>query len=316
MDNLSPLKASLNKAKLQRRRLWLAPAIGGLTGLVYGIIEHFLDLEALHSPKIVMAIDELVIFLLPVFLGAIGGIVYNYVQWQESVNWSLSTENAKQQHSILAQLLSSHILHEIRNPLHNLTTGIERWKSQLAPDQSAMLERNIERLHGVTKQLTRWNLLDDTLDLRQPVALRPWLEAFIHDKVRPQLHQQRIYCELDVEDATVNMHALLLEQCFVALFNNALDAVMQDQEPRLIRVHAAISHEQNGFVDITMSNSGSRYPAEVVQKQAREAVESKQGLGLGLVLVRRTVEQLGGTLHLGNLNNQATIVLQIPGTKK
>ena len=282
-------------------------------GALFGIVEHTLDLEALHAPKVVVILDDALVFCLPAALGALAGVVWNAMRRQTRVNRALSTENAKLQRGVFAQLLSSHLLHEIRNPLHNLAAAVERWKDHWSPEQAAVLHRNLDRLDAVTKELTRWGALGEAMHLRETVPLRPWLQEFIQDKVRPQLHQANITCELAIDPMVVYMHPLLLEQCFITLFNNAVEAVIQANGMRAIHLAARGAPNQPNWVDIQLRNSGARYPDDVIAKQGRALAESPRGLGLGLVLVRRTVQQVGGSMHLANTDGQSTVTLRIPG---
>ncbi len=294
---------------------WFAPAIGMAVGLSYGVLEHTLDFEALRAPAMFLMVDDIVVLCLPVILGLLAGIVFNYVRRQQRLNWVLSTENARLQRHVMAHLLSSYILHEIRNPLHNLTAAVERWRAQLPAEQVALLQRNLDRLDVATRQLTHWGILSDEIDFREPVPLRRWLAEFVNDKVRPHLRELQMTFEEDVADVTVCMHPLLLEHCCVTLFNNAMQAAAAGAPPRLIRLMAkplSATPHAPPTVELTLSNSGSCYPDFVLMQQGREPVDSQNGLGLGLVLVRRTMEQVGGSLRLLNEDGRATAVVCLP----
>ena len=282
-----------------------------ILGLAYGLIERTLDLEMLRAPTLFMWLDDLVVFFLPIALGALAGITFNYVRQQARLSRALSTENTRLQREAFAQLLSSHLLHEIRNPLHNLAAAIERWRQQLPQEQATLLERNIQRLEAVTNQLTHWNTLTDDLDVREPVALKVWLEDFIHDKTRSQLDEAQIHFEQHVPELTVLIHPLLLDQCFVTLFNNALEAAGAGTTPKRIRLVAQSNPPDT--VEIRLSNSGSVFPEEVLANQGMKPVESDHRIGLGLVLVRRTLEQAGGSMRLSNDHGHATVILRLPG---
>ncbi len=295
------------------RSSWRAPVIGMTLGLLYGSLEHVVDLEAMQSPRIFMVLDDVVVFCLPIALGGLAGLLVNYVRWQHRVNRALSTENAKFQRYVFTQALTSHVLHDIRNPLHNLTAVIERWQPNLPPQEVAILQRNLDRLQAVMKQLRGWNVLEETIDLREAVALRPWLKDFIHDKVQPQLRDAGITLHQQVEPVIVFIHPLLLEQCLVTFFNNAVEAITNVSRARTISVSAQLSRTRQGHVEMRLRNTGEPYRAPVLATQGREPVKSEHGLGLGLVLVQRTLEQIGGSLSLTNDGGQATTICSIPG---
>ncbi len=295
-----------------RLRAWQAPAVGLAIGLIYGGVTSVIDLEELKAPMFFFILDNIMTVLLPMILGLLAGIVFNYIRRQARTNRILSTQNAELQGEMLTHLLGSHILHEIRNPLHNLTAVFEEWQQRVPPEESSIVQRNILRLKVVTDQLRRWSILGATLDLRQPIPLSSWLDEFLTDKVRPQLRQAAIHLEEAIEPVIVEMHPLLLEQCFVALFNNAFAAVT-DHEPRVIHLSVRLSRQNRGFVEVEIRNTGAPYPEAVLAAQAAQPLNEQIGPGLGLLLVRRTIEKVNGSLQLSNYQNGARTVISIPG---
>jgi C4-dicarboxylate-specific signal transduction histidine kinase len=77
-----------------------------------------------------------------------------------------------------------------------------------------------------------------------------------------------------------------------------------------------MSLERENMVEAELRNSGARYPEAVLSVQANEPIHSTSGLGLGLVLVRRALEQVGGTIRLANQEDQACTTLWIPGQRR
>ena len=301
----------MNQPLWVRFRAWRAPTIGLLIGLAYGAITSFVDLEEMKAPQLFFILDNILTILLPMVLGALAGMVFNYIRRQARTNRILSMQNAKLQGELLTHLLGSHILHEIRNPLHNLTAVLEGWQQHVPPEESSIVQRNLLRLQAVTNQLSRWSSLKDAINLQQAVPLGPWLDEFLIDKVRPQLHEANIRLEEELAPVLVAMHPLLLEQCFVALFNNALEAVAGN-ELRIIRLSVTPSRDRHGYVEIEFRNTGSTYPEAVLAAQAAQPFSDHAGPGLGLLLVRRTLEQVGGSLLLANAGGESRTVIWIP----
>ena len=306
------LKASVEKARLLWKR-WRAVLVGALLGLIYGYLGQQIDFEAVHAPKLFIWLSDFFSVALEGVLGAAAGLAYNYVRRQQRLNRFLSTENAKLQRGVFTQALSAHILHEIRTPLHNVAAILENEQKSLIPEDVAMLKRNLNRLQGVTNQLSRWTVFDEELNPREPVRLQRWLEEFVTDKVRPRLHRANIHLDTHLDEVVVQMHPSLLEQCFTTLFNNAMEAVTRGQRPYVIRLMATASPDPQGSIEIRFSNTGACYPDVVLSAQGREPVNSQYGLGLGLVLARRSLELAGGSLKLSNADGHARTTLVIPG---
>ena len=225
------------------------------------------------------------------------------------------TENVKLQRHLLTQTLSAHILHEIRTPLHNLAAVLEDRELRLTPEDVSTLQRNLSRLQTVTAQLSRWTTYDDDLDLRAPVLFDPWLSEFVLNKVQPQMQDMNIHFKQRIDPVVLQMHPLLLEQCLVPLFHNALEAVSRGNGLRSICFTATSGSDQEGYVEVQIRNDGELYPDIVLATQGKEPIDSQHGLGLGLVLTRRSLELVGGTLQLSNKDGQAHATLWIPGHK-
>ncbi len=138
-----------------RLRAWRAPVIGLLAGLVYGSVTSFIDLEELKAPRLFFILDGILTVLLPMLLGTLAGMVFNYIRRQARTNRILSTQNAKLQGELLTHLLGSHMLHEIRNPLHNLTAVLEGWQQRAPPEELSIVQRNLLRLQVAMNQLSR-----------------------------------------------------------------------------------------------------------------------------------------------------------------
>lgn len=292
---------------------WHTPVIGMVLGFGYGGIEHLLDIGRGGGPYALVILHDIAEYLGPAALGGVVGLLINYVRRQARLNRSLSTQNTKLQRQFFTQTLSAHILHEIRNPLHNLAAVIEGWQQQFPKDEAAMLQRNLGRLKLVGEQLSRWHALDEALDLHEATPLRPWLAAFLTDQVRPQLQRLDIAIEHRVEPVAIHMHPLLAEQCFITLLNNALEAASRGTPPRSVVLSARMSPERENHVEVEIRNTGALYPEAVLAVQGGEPINSPNGLGLGLVLVRRGLEQVGGLLRLANQDGQACTTLWIPG---
>ncbi|GEM_PF-5049421 len=245
---------------------WNAPVIGAFIGLTYGAVSQSLDFEMLRNPAVVrhphpwLLIDTVVSVILPGVAGVLVGLLLNHARWQENMNRVLSAESAKLRRHLITQTLSAHLLHEIRNPIHNIVAVLENRQPPFPPEDAAILQTNLDRLRGITDHLRRWTLLDDDIDLRAPVLLSPWFTDFIVPKTRLQLQRAHV------------------------------------------RDH----------VEIEIRNAGT-YPGAVLALQGSAPVESQQGLGLGLVIARRTLELVAGSFSLANDHGHATAILTIPG---
>jgi signal transduction histidine kinase len=211
-------------------------------------------------------------------------------------------------------VLISQLLHEIRNPIHNLAAALEDSPGALSESsEGGVITRNVDQLKRVVEQLSRWGAVYDLINPGEPVELASWLGAFIEDKVRPELNRLGAHYAQHADLLIVRMHPMLLEQVFASLMANACDELAKTSAPRSLTVTARQAAGGDGMVELEIANSGNLFPAEVLAAQGRTPVSSRGGLGLGLLLVRKLLEQVGGSLRLENRGRQAVVVLRVPG---
>ena len=316
-DIISPMLRGLKQTIQKHRSRIFPPIIGAVCGIVYAVLdEQTVRLIIKRSPpKFINISHDIIDFVLPVVFGIFVGIGINVLRRQKRLNEALSIEKAQFQRDLLVHNLASLFLHEIRNPIHNVAAALEDSKQFLPPHLNEVVDRNLKRFEQISNQYKKWGSSFDEINLREPVELRPWLSNFIEDKVRGWLKELDAEYREDVKALRVYIHPILLEQLFITIFSNAQKELARVSEPRYLDLIAKPSEQHADRIDITLSNrSLSGFPPEVLEQQGRMPVESKNGLGLGLTLLKRIVEQVSGELHLSNEKDCATIVLTLPGT--
>jgi signal transduction histidine kinase len=294
-----------------------SPIIGAVCGIIYAVLdEQTVRLIIKRSPpKFINISHDVIDFVLPVVFGIVVGIGINVLHKQARLNKALSIEKAQFQRDLLVHNLASLFLHEIRNPIHNVAAALEDSKKFLPPHLNEVVDRNLKRFEQISNQYKKWGSSFDEINLREPVELRPWLSNFIEDKVRRWLKEINAEYREEVESVRVNIHPILLEQLFITIFDNAHKELKRVSGPRYLELTAGPSEHHSDQIDIMLINrSLSGFPPEVLEQQGRVPVESRNGLGLGLTLLKRIVEQVSGELHLSNEKDCAKIVLTLPGT--
>jgi signal transduction histidine kinase len=211
------------------------------------------------------------------------------------------------------------IAHELNNPLSNISTSaelLEEENERLGPAQRRELVGQIVSETDRATQIIR-TVLDYSREPhpeRRPTNLLSALfESVI--LVRGEL-PTHVSVNLDVApDIEVLAHKTKLQQAFINLMTNAIDAMREAHRDGTIDVSArfAAGDEQ---VEIVFRDTGAGIPPNVVDRVFDPFFSTKDvghGTGLGLYLTHQIVEQHGGTIRVESaVGEGTTVTIRLP----
>jgi len=202
--------------------------------------------------------------------------------------------------------LASAVAHEIRNPLNFISLSIDHVRLKLAPEEEkrrAELERILVNVKDEISRLNR--LVVDFLSFGKPMKLdtRPCsLERVLRDVaslVEHKARDQGVLLTVESEEGLPEIvaDAELLKTCFLNLMINAADAMPAGGE---LRVTLARGEKDGGeALVVTVTDSGHGMTPEEIAAAFEPYFSTKDtGLGLGLSLTRKIVEDHGGVIAL------------------
>jgi PAS domain S-box-containing protein len=189
------------------------------------------------------------------------------------------------------------IAHEINSPLDALRglLYLLREKSSLEPsgrELIALAEKEIDQLAIIAKQT-----LAQHGETKLPVVTS--ISQLLDDVCalfQPKLHAAQIQVLRDYRSASeVTIYASELRQIFTNLIVNAIDAMGRNGELRL-----SLERSSGNEVIVNISDTGCGIPQENLQMIFEPFFTTKgdKGTGLGLWVVRRIVENLGGRVEV------------------
>ena len=219
--------------------------------------------------------------------------------------------------------VSAGIAHEIRNPLAGIKTSAQVLEESFSPgDQRSQLIRRI------VKEIDRSNdLLKKFFNFAQPgkpkqefVSLDTLVEG-VSLLLTPKMRKKDISViknyEPDIPDVYVDENQM--EQILINLFLNALDA-MEKGGSITINVISIVPSEENTATDsrnvvvFELEDTGHGIDAENIEKIFNPFYTTKSdGVGLGLSISSRLVEENGGRLTVSSEPDQGTkFTLHLP----
>ncbi len=205
-------------------------------------------------------------------------------------------------------MLAAEVAHEVRNPL-----AVVRMLWHTAVRGLAVPEPQARDLQLIEAKLSQMNtILDRILNLARSAdpEMRELDAAEVVQEValltRTKLASARVRAVLKLPHpglARIRGDRSLLEQAFLNLVLNAMEAMKDGGE---LRMEARVSGEG---VTLAVADTGSGMEKEVAARLFEPFLTRRPGgTGLGLALVRRTVEAHGGTVRVQSKPGKGTKV--------
>jgi signal transduction histidine kinase/CHASE2 domain-containing sensor protein len=212
------------------------------------------------------------------------------------------------------------VSHEMRAPLTNMSMAIRMLQRATTDEQR---QKYLQVLEG--ECLRETNLIEDLLSLQQleagakelnleEIDLPHWLPSLLEPfQQRVDSRQLTLRLRLSPQLPRLVCDRSSLERILTELVNNACKYTPPEGEIT-VTVDA-----MNDWTQFIVNNSGVEIPAAEINKvfdkfyRGASGDRWKQGgTGLGLALVKKLVEQLGGNIHLTSQFEQTTFTVQIP----
>jgi signal transduction histidine kinase/purine-cytosine permease-like protein len=215
----------------------------------------------------------------------------------------------------IGQLMAT-VSHELRNPLGTLVSSMSVLRRYLdAPpplvrEEIERMQRNIWRCVSIIEELLEFSR-NRTLVL-EPVQIDQWIAMQLEEYELPG--QIRLHTTLG-SSATIPLDRGRFHQAFVNLLQNAQQAIIrpEDDIERVgeITISTAVI---DGQLELRITDDGIGIPDENRDKLFKPLFSTKAyGVGLGLPLVRRVVEQHHGRINVASQwKNGTTVTIQLP----
>ncbi len=226
------------------------------------------------------------------------------------------------------------IAHEIKNPLTPIQLSAERIKRKFRPlvgDQADDLEQYADVIIRQTNDLRR--IVDEFSKfarMPEPDRREQDLTTLVRDAVILQESGQpdvRFVKSLLAEPMLLDLDATMISQALTNLIKNAGEAIETkiekgfavDRKPEIRVAMSATSQE----AVIEISDNGIGLPADRARLFEPYVTTREKGTGLGLPIVKKIIEEHGGTLALvdaplfdGNAHVGAMAVIRLPRTPR
>lgn len=201
--------------------------------------------------------------------------------------------------------LASAVAHNLRNPLASIRSSAELLEHTTPDPDTAEYSQDIV---NAVDRANRW--ITELVRVSQAPNLKPEsveLSELCNEclaEMGEEMARRHVGWTMEAQVAgTVVAHPAMLKQILVSIIANALDAMPDGGELRIAWVHYGT------LTGVRLTDSGTGITDEVRQRLFRPFFSTKSGgLGIGLALVKKTIEQWHGALSLVPAHPRGTTV--------
>jgi signal transduction histidine kinase len=215
--------------------------------------------------------------------------------------------------------LSGTVAHELRNPLGVIATSIAVIEAR-SRDARLDLEAALSRAHRSIKRCE--SIITEHLDFArakghrpEPAILDDWLSGVLHEM--PLSEKVTLDRDLGAGGATVHIDPESLRRALINLIDNACQAMTARRggaDTAAVHRLAVTSRIEGGCLEITVSDNGPGISPDILARITEPLFSTRvSGTGLGLPVVRRIMDDHGGSLRIDSTPGQGTqVILGLP----
>ncbi|MBL8299970.1 MAG: HAMP domain-containing protein [Rhodanobacteraceae bacterium] len=200
------------------------------------------------------------------------------------------------------------LAHEVKNPLTPIQLAAERLRrrfiGRLAADDTEVLDRATRTIVNQVEALKA--LVNAFGDYARPPQLSPRplaLHALIGEVLDLYENDQRLQISRRFAGEELNLRADAgrLRQLLHNLLKNALEAIGDQAKPRIEVATARVEDGGRYWAELVIADNGPGLPEGFGERWYEPYTSSKsRGTGLGLAVVKKIVEEHGGSIRADN----------------
>lgn len=232
------------------------------------------------------------------------GEIINYISIKRDVTEKIRLETIAQAVETMNNIgyIFSSVSHEIGNPVNSMRMTLNSMKKNGIINAEQMLDcvdrltTQLSRMEYLLAGLKSFNMYE-SLQIRS-VEVRPFLDSFL-TIVKKDFESKGIVIEDRVERAVrfVQADPRALQQVLLNIFTNAADALEGRNNPKI----GITVSRGTGIVKLRIKDNGSGIDEARLKNLFKPFNTTKrQGTGLGLVIVKKMLAKMNGTIEIAS----------------
>jgi PAS domain S-box-containing protein len=207
--------------------------------------------------------------------------------------------------------------HEVRNPINNISTGLQLMAYNLPEDDPK--QEVIGRLNQDCDRLSE--LMKSVLAFSRPaeyemvaIDLCSLINRLV-DRARPRMSNAKVEPHLQFDDSLppIEGNQRALEQVFTNLISNAIQAMRKTGGTLAIKMQKIQSSGDSHYIQVDVADSGPGIPKENIDRIFQPFFTTKSdGTGLGLAITKRIVTAHKGNIQVTSFPGGTVFHVQLP----
>ena len=225
---------------------------------------------------------------------------------------ALNQRTLEEKHLIRMALLTSGAAHELGTPLATLSVILGDWRRLAAFEQQPEVQADISEMEAQVKRCKSilTSILMSAGETRGESSVKMSIKSFLDQIVTEwKLTRRTVTFDYDncIDERLIAVSDTAIKQMIFNILNNALDA-----SPAWVRFEA---FARDNFVQLIVTDAGPGFEPAVLGQlgQMYQSTKGQSGRGLGLYLVMKVANELGGSVDVRNLAaGGAQVTLNLP----
>jgi len=249
--------------------------------------------------------------------GKVSGILLILRDKSEREQIRLRTQQLEQQ-ALLGEVTSV-FAHEVRNPINNISMGLQLLEQSLIADA-----KNQERVAGMQEDCRRLtSLMESVLTFSRTgtyhfnsMQVEQIIDRLLN-RWRPRLKRVNIAYHANTADNLPSIWGdqRSLEQVFTNIISNAVNAMKENGGTLAIRLSHKFPHPSKPVVQIDISDTGPGIPEDDQQRIFDPFFTTNpDGTGLGLAITKQIITAHRGSITLTSFPGGTVFHIQLPTT--
>lgn len=252
------------------------------------------------------------------FEGALQGVIVLIRDLSEKEQIETQAQELEQR-ALLGEVTAI-FAHEVRNPINNISTGLQLMAFNLPPDDPnqetiTRLQQDCDRLGELMKSVLAFSR--PTEYEMEPVDIGVLINR-LADRLRPRLVSAKVEHRIQVEPSLPSIHGnpRALEQVFNNLFTNAMHAMEENGGTLAIKIHSKPDSSERKYVVVDVADDGPGIPKDIQERIFQPFFTTKpSGTGLGLAITKRIITAHKGTIQVSSFPGGTVFHVTLPVTE-